>query len=140
VVCFYSVVLVCLTALKWINPPTTAVQIERRLAAVAKGSYYEKRYRFVPLEHISANLTHAVIAAEDARFLTHHGFDWVEVRASVDKALDGGKPRGASTITQQLVRNLLLSTQPSLTRKALEFTIVPLAETILGKRRILRCI
>jgi monofunctional biosynthetic peptidoglycan transglycosylase len=80
---------------------------------------------------------HAVIAAEDARFYSHHGFDWKEMRASVDKALDGGKPRGASTITQQLVRNLFLSTQPSLIRKGLEMSIVPLAEAILGKHRIL---
>lgn len=136
-VCFYCIIAVCLIGLKWVNPPATAVQIERRIGAALKGSPYEKRYRFVPLEHISTNLRHAVIAAEDARFFTHHGFDWVEVRASVDKALDGGKPRGASTITQQLVRNLFLSTQPSVIRKAVEFTIVPLAETILGKQRIL---
>lgn len=136
-VCFYALIVFCLTALKWIDPPTTAVQIERRVAAALKGGGYEKQYRFVPLKHISPNLAHAVIAAEDARFFTHHGFDWVEVRASVDKALDGGKPRGASTITQQLVRNLFLSTQASVIRKALEFTIVPFAETILGKRRIL---
>jgi monofunctional biosynthetic peptidoglycan transglycosylase len=89
------------------------------------------------MNEISVNLVHSVVAAEDARFFQHHGFDWTEVRASVEKALDGGKPRGASTITQQLVRNLFLSTQLSIIRKGLEFSIVPLAEHILGKHRIL---
>lgn len=135
--CFYLGVALCLFLLRWVDPPTTAVQMERRVGAWIDGRNYIKRYNFVAEDEISPNLQHAVIAAEDARFFTHHGFDWKEMRASVDKALDGGKPRGASTLTQQLARNLFLSTQPSLARKGVEMSIVPLAEHILGKQRIL---
>lgn len=136
-VAFYVAIALSLLFLRWVDPPFTAVQIERHVAAWREGRPYVKRYDFVPDSEISLQLAHAVVAAEDARFYQHHGFDWKEVRASVDKALDGGKPRGASTLTQQLVRNLFLSTQSSLIRKGLEISIVPLAEHILGKRRIL---
>jgi len=134
---FYGLIVVLLFALRWLNPPTTAVQIERYIYALAAGEDYHKRYNFVPLSAIGPNLQHAVIAAEDARFFQHHGFDWKEVQNAVEKDLEGGKPRGASTITQQLVRNLFLSTGRSLFRKAIECTIVPLAEFILPKQRIL---
>jgi monofunctional biosynthetic peptidoglycan transglycosylase len=134
---FYASVCAALFALKWLYPPTTAVQAERHLHALVSGQPYRKRYRFVSLAAIGPNIQHAVLAAEDARFFQHHGFDWTEVRNAVRNDLAGGKPRGASTITQQLVRNLFLSTERSVVRKAVEFSMVPLAELILGKRRIL---
>ena len=137
VISFYVCIALCIVLLRWVDPPTTAVQVERHFSAWREGHPYSKRYDFVPLDDVSLQLVHAVIAAEDARFYLHHGFDWKEMRASVDKALDGGKPRGASTLTQQLVRNLFLNTQPSIVRKAVEISFVPLAETILGKHRIL---
>jgi monofunctional biosynthetic peptidoglycan transglycosylase len=123
--------------LRWIDPPTTAVQAERAFEAKLHAEPYRKRYVFVPLGHISPNLAHAVIAAEDTRFFTHHGFDWSEIESSLGQDLRGGQPRGASTITQQLVRNLFLSTGRSVLRKAVEASIVPLAEALLGKERIL---
>ncbi len=134
---FYGFIAAGMLLLRWVDPPSTAVQAERRLSAYVEHKPYTKRYQFVPMSDISINLVHAVIAAEDARFYSHHGFDWKEVRAAVDKSLEGGKPRGASTLTQQLVRNLFLSTQPSLVRKAVETSLVPFAEYILGKQRIL---
>jgi monofunctional glycosyltransferase len=134
---FYLLIGLSLVILKWVNPPSTAVHMERRVHSWVKGERYTKHYQFVALDRISHNLVHAAIAAEDARFFSHHGFDWKEMRAAMDRTLDGGKPRGASTITQQLVRNLFLNTDPSVLRKAVEITIVPLTETILGKQRIL---
>jgi monofunctional biosynthetic peptidoglycan transglycosylase len=98
---------------------------------------YHKRYVFVPLSRISLDFQHAVIAAEDSRFYQHHGFDWEEVRNVVEEEREDGRMRGASTLTQQLVKNLFLSTSRSFIRKGIEFTLVPLAERILGKRRIL---
>jgi len=77
------------------------------------------------------------VAAEDARFFQHHGFDWKEIGNAVGEDLEGNRSRGASTITQQLVRNLFLSTDRSVVRKAFEFSIVPLTEGILPKKRIL---
>jgi monofunctional biosynthetic peptidoglycan transglycosylase len=99
---------------------------------------YRKRYVFVPLGRISKDLQHAVIASEDERFYQHHGIDWTELHKVVDRDLDRGKlGRGASTITQQLVKNLFLTTSRSVVRKAIEFTITPAADLILGKRRVL---
>lgn len=123
--------------LRWINPPFTAVQIERRVSSWAESEPYSKRYKFVSLNRISPNLQHAAIAAEDARFYEHHGFDWNQIRLAAAEDLEEHRERGASTITQQLVRNLFLSTNRSVIRKGLEFSIVPLTEGILTKNRIL---
>jgi monofunctional glycosyltransferase len=113
------------------------VQIERRLAASVGRLPYVKQYRFVPLVQISPHLRHAVIAAEDTRFFQHHGFDWKEIENAIEEDRGGGHRRGASTITQQLVRNLFLSTNRSALRKAIELSIVPFTEGILSKNRIL---
>lgn len=138
VAAFYAVCLAELLALRWIDPPTTAVQTERRLAAMWHHKPYRKRQVFVPLGRISPDLQHAVISAEDGRFYQHHGIDWQEVQKVVDKDMEKGKlGRGGSTITQQLVKNLFLTTNRSLLRKGVEFTLAPAAEVILGKRRIL---
>ena len=126
-----------LVAARWIDPPTTAVHIERRLQAWMQGKPYRERYKFVPLRQISPDLQHAVIAAEDARFYQHHGFDWHAMELAADNDMEGGRLRGGSTITQQLVKNLFFGTERSLLRKGAEFTLVPVAELVLGKQRIL---
>ena len=126
-----------LVAARWIDPPTTAVQTQRRLQAWIHQTPYRKRYEFVSLGQISPNLQHAVVAAEDARFYQHHGFDWHEIQIAADDDWEGGRVRGASTITQQLVKNLFFGTGRSILRKGAEFTLVPLAELFLGKQRIL---
>ncbi len=138
VLLFHLCALLVLVALRWINPPTTAVQAERRVSAWILHKPYRKHYTFVALRRISPNLQHAVVAAEDGRFYRHHGIDWQEVQTVVDEDLNKGKlGRGGSTITQQLVKNLFLSTKRSLLWKALEFTLAPTAELVLPKRRIL---
>jgi monofunctional biosynthetic peptidoglycan transglycosylase len=138
VAAFYAVCLGELAALRWVNPPTTAVQAQRRVESWWRHTPYRKRQVFVPLERISPDLQHAVISAEDGRFFQHHGIDWKEVQKVVDKDMDEGKlGRGGSTITQQLVKNLFLTTNRSLLRKAVEFTLAPPAEWLLPKRRIL---
>jgi len=126
-----------LVAARWINPPTTAVQMERRVQAWMHNKPYHKRNQFVPLSRISPDFQHAVIAAEDARFYQHHGFDWNQIQIDAEKDVDGGRVRGASTLTQQLVKNLFFGTGRSILRKGAEFTLVPVAELVLGKRRIL---
>jgi monofunctional glycosyltransferase len=137
VLAFYVFIAISLVFLRWIDPPFTAVQIERRIRSWNEQTPYTRRYAFVPLGRISPNLQHAVIAAEDARFFQHHGFDWKEIGNAVQDDMEGRRERGASTITQQLVRNLFLSTNHSVIRKAVEFSIVPLTEAILSKSRIL---
>src|SRR5579862_10036709 len=102
------------------------------------GKRYRKRFTFVPLERISPNLQHAVISAEDGHFYRHHGIDWEQVEKVVQESNETGKlGRGASTITQQLVKNLFFTTHRNPLRKALEYTLAPLADSILGKRRTL---
>jgi len=120
-----------------VDPPTTAVQVQRHVQAWLHQAPYRKRYKFIPLSQISPNLQHAVVAAEDSRFYQHHGFDWHEIQIAADEDWEGGRTRGASTITQQLVKNLFFGTGRSFLRKGVEFTLVPFAELFLGKQRIL---
>src|SRR5580698_11080983 len=131
---FFALLLV---AARWIDPPTTAVHIERRAQAWMHDKPYHERSNFVPLRQISPDFQHAVVAAEDARFYQHHGFDWNQIQIAAEDDMDGGRKRGASTITQQLVKNLFFGTSRSYLRKGAEFTLVPVAELVLGKQRIL---
>ena len=127
-----------LLALRFVNPATTVVQVQRFVEAKLSGRPYHKRYKFVALQQISPNLVHAVIAAEDGRFYQHHGIDWAEVEKVAQQGTETGTiPRGASTITQQLVKNLFFTTHRNPVRKAFEYTLAPLADRILGKHRVL---
>ena len=136
-----------LAALRFIDPPTTAVHIQRRIQSWFSSAPYSPHYDFVPLTCISPDFQHAVIAAEDARFYQHHGFDWqaMEIAAEGDLTDHGGpddhnprhRLRGGSTLDQQLVKNLFFGTGRTLLRKGAETTLVPIAELVLGKQRIL---
>lgn len=133
-----AVLAVALISLRWVDPPTTGVQIQRRVESWFSGRKYEKRHTAVPLGAISMQLRRAVIAAEDGRFYEHNGFDWLEVEKVIDDSRERGRvTRGASTITQQLVKNLFFTTHRNPLRKAYEFTLVPIAEQFLTKDRIL---
>lgn len=136
-VCLWLVAALILVAARWIDPPTTAVHMQRRMQAWIHNKTYRERYKFIPLSQISPDLQHAVIAAEDTRFYQHHGFDWQQIQVAAQEDLEGERTRGASTITQQLVKNLFFGTGRSILRKGAEATLVPVAESVLGKRRIL---
>lgn len=138
VLLFYVLAIGELIALRWIDPTTTTVQVQRRVEAWIGHHPYHKSYEFVPLSEISPQLQHAVISAEDGRFFQHHGVDWKEVQQVIDQDMDSGRlGRGASTITQQLVKNLFLTTHRSIIRKGVELTLAPVMERILSKQRIL---
>ncbi len=125
---------VCLLGLRFINPITTGVQVQRRVEALLSWSDYTKRSTFVPLERISTHLQHAVIAAEDGRFYQHSGIDWQQVEIVMQESIEEGEiPRGASTITQQLVKNLFFTTHRNPFRKVFEYTLAPMASVILGQ-------
>jgi monofunctional glycosyltransferase len=135
---YYAAMIAGLCALRSLDPIITTVQIQRRVEAWVTHTPYTRRSKFVPLARISLALQHAVISAEDGRFYQHHGIDWKEVQKVVDADLEEGQlSRGASTITQQLLKNLFLTTHRSILRKAVEFTLAPVAEKILSKHRIL---
>jgi len=127
-----------LFSLRYMNPPTTGVQIQRLLESFFKSGPYKKRQTFVPLRRISPQLQHAAIAAEDGNFYRNYGIDWGQVRQVIEDSADAGEvTRGASTITQQLVKNLFFTTHANPIRKAFEFTLAPMATLILGRDRVL---
>jgi monofunctional biosynthetic peptidoglycan transglycosylase len=138
VVLLYAFWLGSLAMLRFVDPVSSGVQIQRHVEAILRHKPYEKRFRFVPLHQISPDLQHAVIAAEDARFYQHRGIDWKQVDKVAEQSRETGEvARGASTITQQLVKNLYFTTHRNPLRKAVEYTLAPMAEPILGKQRVL---
>lgn len=100
-------------------------------------STYHTYKSWRPLEKISPNLAMAVMASEDTRFLTHKGFDWVELENALDDHRKGKKLRGASTISQQTAKNVFLFPGRSWVRKGFEAYFTFLIELIWGKERIL---
>ena len=118
--------------LRWINPPGSAFMLIERVT-----SSHEIRQQWMPLKEISPELALAVIAAEDQNFPNHHGFDLREIRAAVETHRQGGRLRGASTISQQLARNLYLWPHRSWVRKGLEFWFTVPLELFLPKPRML---
>jgi monofunctional biosynthetic peptidoglycan transglycosylase len=129
---------VCLVGLRYVNPFTTGVQIQRRVESWFSKESYTKKQTWVDLDKISPHLQHAVIAAEDGRFLQHYGVDWQQVEIVMQESFDEGEiPRGASTITQQLVKNLFFTTHRNPSRKVFEYTLAPMATFLLGRKRIL---
>jgi monofunctional glycosyltransferase len=120
------------------NPRTTAVIEQRRAEARAAGQSFSVRRTWVPLERISPRLVDAVLLSEDARFYAHGAFDWREVEVAAQESLDSGRAlRGASTLTQQLAKNLWLGTDRTAWRKAKEAVLAVKLERALKKRRIL---
>jgi monofunctional biosynthetic peptidoglycan transglycosylase len=121
-----------------VNPSQTAF-MERRLAELrTKDPAARLQQQWVDYERISAHLKRAVIAAEDARFMEHEGFDWEAISRAIEKNEKRGRiVAGASTISQQLAKNLFLSGERSWIRKAQEAAITWMLETTMSKRRIL---
>ena len=119
-------------------PKTTAFMERRRLELSRSGQNARLEWTPVPLERISPWLRRAVIVAEDARFYQHGGVDWNAVREAAGKNWDRGRIRiGASTITQQLAKNLYLSPSRTPWRKFRELVITRRLESTLSKARIL---
>jgi monofunctional biosynthetic peptidoglycan transglycosylase len=93
--------------------------------------------QWIDFTRISPYLPASVVAAEDAHFCKHHGIDWGALREAIDDAEGGDRLRGASTITQQVAKNLFLWQGPSVIRKALEFPLALWVDLVLPKQRIL---
>ncbi len=120
-------------------PPGSTAFMERSLHALQeKDPQARLKHQWVPYERISGNLKRAVVAAEDARFLDHEGFDWEMIQKAMTKNEKRGHVvAGASTISQQLAKNLFLSGERSWLRKGQEAIITWMLEDLLSKRRIL---
>jgi monofunctional biosynthetic peptidoglycan transglycosylase len=125
-------------ALRWVDPPTSAFMIEARLQALLDGEHgYRTQYQWVDLENISPQAAVAVIAAEDQQFPFHMGFDFKSIREAVRSNARGRHVRGASTISQQVAKNLFLWSGGGYFRKGLEAGLTLLIEWIWPKERIL---
>ncbi len=124
----------------WIdhNPSTTSFMEAGLARQQEKNPDAELRHKWVPYDRISIHLKRAIVAAEDARFLTHEGFDVEGIQMAVEKNLKKGRlVAGGSTISQQLAKNLFLSGERSFIRKGQEAIITLMIEATWSKRRIL---
>ncbi len=116
------------------TPRESALMLQRRQANPA----LHLQHRFVPLDAISNHLQRAVVLAEDQKFWMHDGIDWGETRAAVQSAFQSGRlGRGASTLTQQLAKNLFLSEERSVRRKVAEWRLASRLDDRLAKKRLL---
>ena len=124
----------------WVDhdPGATAFMQARLTRMQEKNAGAALRQEWVPYSRIAVSLKRAIVAAEDAKFLAHEGFDWEGIQKAYEKNLKKGKiVSGGSTITQQLAKNLFLSGERTWWRKAEEAVITVMLETIMTKRRIL---
>jgi len=120
------------------NPESTAFMRARLEILQDKNPKAQLRQQWVPYTRISGHLKRAIIAAEDAKFVSHSGFDWDGIQKAYEKNLREGEiVAGGSTITQQLAKNLFFSGERTWWRKAQEAVVAVMIETVMSKRRIL---
>lgn len=125
-------------AFRWLPVPTSSLIVQRRLTALLlNDEKFRYRQQWVALNKISPLAPLAVIAAEDQKFPTHHGFDFEAIEKAWEHNRKGRKVHGASTISQQLAKNLFLWPERSLVRKGLEVYFTLLLEGLWPKRRII---
>jgi monofunctional biosynthetic peptidoglycan transglycosylase len=137
-VLYHGYILFQVIRLKSNNPLSTALIDQRAREAESNGQTPKREQSWVPYERISPNLVRAVLAGEDSRFFDHSGFDWEQIQKAIEKDWAEKRfSRGASTVSQQLAKNLFLSTSKNPIRKLHEALITWEMERILGKRRIL---
>jgi monofunctional biosynthetic peptidoglycan transglycosylase len=124
--------------LRWIEPPTTAFMLRSPLEARSRGvADFRIRHKWVDWDRIAPSAKLAVVAAEDQRFVAHSGFDVESIAEAFQERAQGGRQRGASTISQQVAKNLFLWPDKSFARKALEAWFTAWIELLWSKQRIL---
>jgi monofunctional biosynthetic peptidoglycan transglycosylase len=137
VVAWAAVTIAAVAAFRWIDPPFTAFMVQSRIGALFSSKPYEFRHEWRDWDQISKNAALAVIASEDQMFPEHNGFDFKQIDKALEARERGRRVRGASTISQQVAKNLFLWPGQSWFRKGLEAGITVLIETFWSKRRIL---
>jgi len=122
---------------KYYNPSNSAFMEDRLVVLHEKNPDAKLRHNWIPYDKISLNLKRALVAAEDANFMEHEGFDWDAIQRAYERNMKKGKVvAGGSTISQQLAKNLFLSSKRSSWRKLEEAIITVMLETVLSKQRI----
>lgn len=134
---FFVISILSVFIFKWVPIPSTPLMVTRAIDNKLDGNDMICSHDWVPLEEISTNLQKAVIASEDANFLTHHGFDFKAIQKAMESNEKGKKLKGGSTISQQTAKNVFLWQGRSYLRKGLEAYFTVLIELIWGKERIM---
>ena len=135
---WFALSVLAVVMLRFVPPVTSAVMLETWLGAKLDGrTDFALHYRWAPWDRVAKTLPIALIAAEDQKFPSHHGFDFDAIQSALDDADEGERLRGASTISQQVAKNLFLWNGRSFVRKGLEAYFTVLLETLWPKRRIL---
>jgi len=125
-------------AMRWVPPPTTSFMLQRRISAVFTGKKnFHISYQWIGWDKIPSHTKLAVVAAEDQKFPHHIGFDFESIGEAVKERTNGDRLRGASTISQQVAKNLFLWPGQSFVRKGLEAYFTVLIEVLWPKKRIL---
>ena len=123
--------------LRWVPPVTSSFMVQRQVRAWRQGESEAVHYRWVGWDRIPAAVRLAVVAGEDQKFPEHRGFDIASIRDALAHNARRARPRGASTITQQVAKNLFLWSGPSWVRKGLEAYLTVWIELLWPKRRVL---
>jgi monofunctional biosynthetic peptidoglycan transglycosylase len=135
---FLAITILLVLPLRWVPPPTTSFMLQHQFKVWLKDKKYSKiRYQWVDLNNISIHAPIAVVAAEDQKFPMHWGFDRESIEEAWIERANGIRIRGASTITQQVAKNLFLWPGRSFLRKGVEAYFTTLIELLWPKRRII---
>jgi len=134
---FVIVTVFLVIVFKWVPVPATPLMAIRSIEQSGRGEKIVCEHDWVPIEEISKNMQRAVIASEDANFMTHSGFDIMAIQKAMKSNAKGKKLRGGSTISQQTAKNVFLWQGRSYIRKGLEAYFTVLIELIWGKERIM---
>lgn len=134
---FFVISILSVFIFKWVPVPSTPLMVTRAMDNKLDGNDMICSHDWVSLKEISTNLQKAVIASEDANFLTHHGFDFKAIQKAMESNEKGKKLKGGSTISQQTAKNVFLWQGRSYLRKGLEAYFTVLIELIWGKERIM---
>lgn len=134
---FFVISVLLVFAMRWINPITSSIMIQRQIGGLFKGEFELVKYHWVSYDDVSKYMPIAIVAAEDQNFPNHFGFDFKQIEKALKENKRGRRIRGASTISQQVAKNLFLWEGKSFVRKGVEAYFTLLIELLWDKERIL---
>jgi monofunctional biosynthetic peptidoglycan transglycosylase len=134
---FFILTVLLVFVMRWINPVTSSIMVQRQISGFISGDFDLVKYRWVNYDDVSKYVPIAFVAAEDQNFPNHFGFDFKQIEKALKENKRGKRIRGASTITQQVAKNLFLWEGKSFLRKGIEAYFTILIELLWDKKRIL---
>ncbi len=134
---FFIATVLIIFLMRWINPVTSSIMIQRQISNFINGDFELVKYHWVDYNNVSKYVPIAIVAAEDQNFPNHWGFDFKQIEKAIKQNKRGKRIRGASTITQQVAKNLFLWEGKSFIRKGIEAYFTILIELLWDKKRIL---